>query len=156
MRRLWFLSLVLLLGGRVVAQQPRIVDLPPDLGLSAGQLQRVREIRLTSQRKAIRLRADLKLAHLDLRALLEADHPDKGAIYEKLDEIGALRTKLEKNRIEARLAVRKLLNSEQQKKLQEAERKWQGRRGWPERRHLLPRRPCWPPPPERPRPPQPR
>ena len=155
MRRLWFLSLLLLLGGRVVAQQPRIVDLPPDLGLSAGQLQRVREIGLTSQRKAIRLRADLKLARLDLRALLEAEHPDKGAIYKKLDEIGALRTKLEKNRIEARLEVRKLLNSEQQKKLQEAERKWQRRWGWPERRHPLLWRPCWPPP-RQPHPPQPR
>lgn len=117
-----FLSVFLLLwGANCLADRPEILALSSELGLSAEQTQRVEEIRLKSERKAIKLNADLKLAQLDLRALLLKDYPDKGAIYKKVEEIGALRTRLEKNRIDTRLEVHNLLSPEQRKKLRGAE-----------------------------------
>jgi len=143
-----FLSVFLLLwGGKCLADRPDILAFSSELGLSAEQTQRVEEIRLKSERKAIKLKADLKLAQLDLRSLLQKDYPDKGAVYKKVEEIGALRTRLEKNRIDTRLEVHNLLSPEQRKKLREAAREL-----IKERRHrkLMERRfpPCWPPPPK--------
>jgi len=76
-------------------------------------------VRLKAQRKAIRLREDLKLTKLDLRTLLQKDYPDKGAIHKKFEERGNLRTMLEKNWIDARLEVRNLLTVEQRRKLRQ-------------------------------------
>lgn len=79
-------------------------------------------MRLKAQRKAIRLRADLKLTKLDLRTLMQKDYPDKGAIHKKFEERGHLRTMLEKNWTDARLEVHNLLTVEQRRKLREASR----------------------------------
>ncbi len=141
-----FASLLLLWGGHSLAEHPKVMDLPPDLDLSAEQVQKVEKVRLKAQRKAIKLRADLKLARLDLRELLQSDHPNKTAIYKKLDQIGALRTKLEKTHIDARLEICNLLTPEQRAKLQEIERGLQKRHHRLEGRRLPPPPPCWPPP----------
>lgn len=79
-------------------------------------------MRLKAQRKAIRLRADLKLTKFDLRTLLQKDYPDKGAIHKKVEERENLRTILEKNWIDARLEACNLLTLEQRRKLREVSR----------------------------------
>ncbi len=151
--------LLLLLGGNSFARGPDILDLSSELGLSAEQTQRLEEIRLKAQRKTIKLKADLKLAHLDLRGLLQAEHPDKQAIYKKLDEIGALRTRLERNRIDTRLEIRNLLNPEQRKKLRGRKRqlfRQRKRRRPPRQLPPRPWRPRFAPQPLPPQPPQPK
>jgi Spy/CpxP family protein refolding chaperone len=71
------------------------------------------------ERKAIQARADIQLARLDLRKLMEADKPDSKAIEAQIDRIAGLRAGLEKSRMATMLEFRASLTPEQQKKLRE-------------------------------------
>lgn len=131
------------------AQKLGIIELISRLDLSEKQTKKVEEVRLKAEGKAIKLRAELKLARLDLRELLQKDYPNKEAIYKKVEEIGALKTRLEKDRIDARLETHKLLTLEQRRELRNLQRQLIRERKHPrqERRQpQSPRPPFLPPP----------
>jgi len=85
----------------------------PGLNLSPEQKEKIRSTALEGRKDEIRLSSDLKIAHLELRELMQQDNLDKAKINKKLDEIGALRTKLQKAKFERKMALREVLTKEQ-------------------------------------------
>ncbi|MFH0931087.1 MAG: Spy/CpxP family protein refolding chaperone [Candidatus Zixiibacteriota bacterium] len=111
---------LLLFAGSVFSQPPE-TDKPfkPGLGLSPEQKEKIRSTALEGRKDEIRLSSDLKIAHLELRELMQQDNLDKAKINKKLDEIGALRTKLQKAKFERKMALREVLTKEQLQTLRE-------------------------------------
>jgi Spy/CpxP family protein refolding chaperone len=95
---------------------PRMAE---ELNLTTEQREKMKAAREREQRKAIQTRADIQLARLDLRKLMQADKPDQKAIDAQIDRIAGLRTGLEKSRVATMLEFRASLTPEQQKKLKE-------------------------------------
>jgi Spy/CpxP family protein refolding chaperone len=89
------------------------------LGLSAEQTRRLEQLRNEFQREAIRSEADLRIAEMDLAALLEAAPVDMGKVETKVREIERLRSDLRISRIRAIEKGKDLLSAEQRKTLQE-------------------------------------
>ena len=90
-----------------------------ELDLTPQQIEKMKASREAQQRKAIQARADIQLARLDLRKLMQADKPDGRAIEAQIDRIAGLRAGMEKSRVSAMLDFRASLTPEQQKKLKE-------------------------------------
>lgn len=85
----------------------------PGLGLTPEQKEKIKATAFEGRKEQIRLQSDLKIANLELRELMTQDKLDKVKINKKLDEIGALRTKLQKARVERMMAFRDVLTKEQ-------------------------------------------
>src|SRR5215468_2288225 len=77
-----------------------------NLDLSKEQRDKIAELRDKQQRGAIRMRADLETARLDMRRLLRADKPDRAAINRQVERMASLRADLENARIGMMLDVR--------------------------------------------------
>jgi len=97
----------------------RFARLKEDLGLSDQQETRLREIREGSQRDAIRRRADVQVARLDLRHLMEAPTLDRKAVDAKVKEVSDLQAAGFRARVDTMLAMREVLTPDQMKKWQE-------------------------------------
>jgi len=63
---------------------PRMAE---ELNLTADQREKMKAAHERQQRKAIQARADIQLARLDLRKLMQADKPDPKAIDAQIDRI---------------------------------------------------------------------
>jgi Spy/CpxP family protein refolding chaperone len=85
----------------------------PGLGLTPEQKEKIRSIAFEGKKEHIQLQADLKIANLELRELMMQEKLDKAKINRKLDEIGALRTKLEKAKVDRLMTLRDVLTKEQ-------------------------------------------
>ena len=97
-------------------------DLVRELDLSSEQRGKIADLREKQARNAIRIRADLGNARLDLARLMRADKPDRAAIGRTIEKLGELRTEMQKSRVNTMLDVRALLTPEQQQKLRERRR----------------------------------
>jgi Spy/CpxP family protein refolding chaperone len=91
----------------------------PGLGLTPEQKEKIRSMVFEGKKEQIQLQADLKIANMELREMMTQDKLDKVKINKKLDEIGALRTKLQKARVERMMAFRDVLTKEQIQNLRE-------------------------------------
>ena len=90
-----------------------------ELGLTQEQKEKMRSARLEFQKEKIRLKADLKIAELELRSLMADEKADKATIFRKIDEIGTLKTKLAKSQVDQKMTLRDILTKEQRDKLKE-------------------------------------
>ncbi len=93
--------------------------LASELDLTPEQIQKMQASSEAQQRKAIQTRADIQIARLDLRKMMQADKPDAKAIEAQIDRIAGLRAGLEKSRVNAMLEFRATLTPDQQKKLRD-------------------------------------
>ena len=98
------------------------------LDLTAEQREKMRAAHEREQRKAIQARADIQLARLDLRKLMQAEKPDARAIDAQIDKIATMRASLQKSHVATMLEFRASLTSEQQKKLRELHQQGPGMR----------------------------
>jgi Spy/CpxP family protein refolding chaperone len=115
-----FLALFLLCSGSVFSQgMEKEKPVKPGINLSAEQKQKIRSLALEGEKAGIRLNSDLKIAQLELRELMQQDELDKAKINRKIEEIGALKTKLQKAKFEKRMALREVLTKEQLQSLRE-------------------------------------
>jgi Spy/CpxP family protein refolding chaperone len=99
------------------------------LDLNTEQREKIADLRDRQQRRAIQKRADLRIAGLDLRKLMRAEHADRVAINRQIDTISRIKTELRKSQVETLLDMREVLTPEQQKKLRDlrgAERGFDG------------------------------
>ncbi len=87
------------------------------LGLSEVQQADIRKAREATRRDRLRKSTDLKIASLDLRSLLRSEKVDEKAVAAKLVEVQAAQGALLKLRVDAALAMKRILTPEQQKKL---------------------------------------
>jgi Spy/CpxP family protein refolding chaperone len=105
------------------------------LGLSEEQAEQLRRLRAEERKQAIRRRADLAIARLDLDEALDAPAVDEKLVASRVRAVSDLQAAEVRARADRRLAVRKVLTPEQQQKLLQLTREgraeragaWRGR-----------------------------
>jgi Spy/CpxP family protein refolding chaperone len=97
-----------------------------ELGLSAEQAAQVAKLRADGRKQAIRQRADLAIARIELQELMDAPSVDEKAVAAQVKAISDLQAASLKARTDQRLAMRRLLSPEQQEKMKQLMR--QGRK----------------------------
>jgi Spy/CpxP family protein refolding chaperone len=86
------------------------------LDLTADQIKQIQASKTAARKEIIPLKADLKLARLELNEIMR-NGGTKAALDQKIDEIGAIKVKIQKIRIGEKLEFRNLLTAEQKEKL---------------------------------------
>jgi Spy/CpxP family protein refolding chaperone len=81
--------------------------------LTTEQMEKISVLRIDHQKATIDLRADLQKKQLDLRTLMMAEKPNEQKIHAVIEEMGALKTQLQKQRVFHQLKVREILTLEQ-------------------------------------------
>lgn len=89
------------------------------LDLDEKQKEAVKDIRNKTMRETIKKRADLQIARLDLRDLLDKEHMDMKAVESKLKTIESLETDIRLSHIKAFEDIRATLTPDQRKKFRE-------------------------------------
>ncbi len=127
MRKKTLMIAGLLAGASVVAwAQPRgsqgmaPVDgerLQAKLGIDASQAASLEQIHRDLQKAQVKSRADLQVARMELEELLAADTIDAKAVSAKVQAVTELQAKAFRERVDARLAVRKILTAQQAQQL---------------------------------------
>jgi hypothetical protein len=92
--------------------------LKAELGLSDDQAKKLREIFFQALKTGIKQRADLRIAEVELRELLDTDSVEMGQVEAKLKAIEGLRTALRLSLIKAHEQAKAVLTSEQRQKLE--------------------------------------
>ncbi len=87
------------------------------LELTPDQIKQAREMRLETQKKIIPIKADLKLARLELHEMMR-NGASQAEIDRKIDQMSAIRTNMQKIKIHSRIAFRNMLTDEQKAKLE--------------------------------------
>jgi Spy/CpxP family protein refolding chaperone len=119
-RHLMFFTILALLvfGFATVYAQPgtgmkaRGMDRDSFPALSKDQIQQMDQLRFEHQKAMIPLRSDLKLQRVELRNMIE-NNTSQADLNAKLDQIGQLRTKISKERIDHMLKMKNVLTDEQ-------------------------------------------
>ena len=86
------------------------------LELTDEQVKKVKSVLTDARKKSIGLRADARVAGIELREMVSQETVDKAKIGAKVDEIAKIRGDLLRARTDAALAVREVLTPEQMAK----------------------------------------
>jgi len=89
------------------------------LGLSDQQIDALKAIRIRVTKDTIKKSADLQLARVDLREILQKDPVDMKAVETSLKKVESARTDLKLTHIKAWQEMKAVLTPEQRKKLKE-------------------------------------
>jgi type III secretion system FlhB-like substrate exporter len=96
----------------------RGAELLAGLELKASQKVMTKSIISSARKEAIRMRADVEIAGIDLRIELEKATPSEKVVSELIERISTLEGQLWKSRVVAWIQVQKLLSSKQRRQLQ--------------------------------------
>lgn len=99
------------------------------LELSAEQRTKLESLNLERAKKMAQMRADLKVARLDLRAAMRKDNPDPAQVKAQVAAVNKARSLILESRVSHRLKVNSVLTPEQRNKLREMRRD-RSKRGW--------------------------
>ncbi len=113
----------------------KIERLASELNLTDVQVATLKDQRTASQKDAIRLRADLEVARVELHELIDAAKPSENQVRQHVEKMGDFRTALMLNRVLGRLKMREVLTEEQFQKLKEMRNDAGKRRGKRGRHH---------------------
>lgn len=102
---------------REILNPERLERLADRLGLGAAKLRVLKERLYDAQQERIRLKAQLDVARLRLRRLLDQDAPDEPAVMAAVERLGQLRTDLHKQQLKLLLRIRAELTIEQRRAL---------------------------------------
>ena len=86
------------------------------LELTDEQVKKVKSVLTDARKKSIGLRADARVAGIELREMVSQETVDKAKVGAKVDEIAKIRGDLLRARTDAALAVREILTPEQMAK----------------------------------------
>ena len=84
-----------------------------ELGLKEGQVKAIQPLETDYRKHAIKSRADVRVAMIDLGSLLDQKSPNRSAISAKVDEISGLRKEMMMYRVDTLLKLRDILTPEQ-------------------------------------------
>lgn len=93
-----------------------------DLDLSENQADKIKEIKNSYKKEKIRLKADMKIAHIEYGEALSQDTVNLKEVEKIVNKIAALKAKLLMNSAEASAKARSVLTREQRAKLKELAR----------------------------------
>jgi Spy/CpxP family protein refolding chaperone len=106
-------------SGMGLARMVNNANLRKQLGITDAQAAKIRRQTSDFQVSQIRSRADVQADELQLRNLLTAPNPDRAAINQKLDQIGAAQLAQRKQQVDFMLAMRDALTPQQRQKLEQ-------------------------------------
>jgi len=110
-------------GGRVLSHEGPLISImlehKQDLGLNAEQERRLRDLRTEFAKESIRRGAEIRVAEIELDALLEQDKWDLAKIEPKVKQIATLQGDLRLARVKTLEAGRSVLTAEQLEKLKQ-------------------------------------
>jgi len=89
------------------------------VGLDEKQKDAVKEIVRKTMKETIKKRADLDIARIDLRDLLDKDSVNMKAVESKLKQIASLEADIHLSRIKAHEEIKSILTPDQRRKLKE-------------------------------------
>ena len=89
-----------------------------DAGCSDQQIRRIEILKNETERKTLDIRHEMEKARMDMKQMMQADNPDRVAIFKQLDKIAAVQLRLNKACVGLILDVRKEVTPEQWEKLQ--------------------------------------
>jgi hypothetical protein len=98
---------------------PPLLPEAADRILDEKQKESIRDIELKANRNSIRKIAELELAELDLREILDKDSADLGKVEAGVRKVESLRVDMQMIHIKAREEVKTILSPEQKNKLKE-------------------------------------
>lgn len=84
-----------------------------ELGLNEEQVKALEPMEADYRKTVIKSRADIRIAMIDLGALLDQKGPDRGAISAKIDEISGLRKQMMMYRVDVLLKMKEILTPDQ-------------------------------------------
>jgi Spy/CpxP family protein refolding chaperone len=94
-------------------------EITQQLSLTDDQQQKIDRTFQDYRLKLIDLHAELEKQEALLQPLVDADHPDEAKVMAQVDKVTQARAALEKSNASMMLAIRRVLTSDQWKKLQE-------------------------------------
>ena len=103
--------------GRFGDFEQRFEKMAEQLDLTADQTQAIKKIREAGRAEGQKIHKQIMRLQNEKRGELLKDEPDAKTAISLAKEIGSLRTDLRVNRLENRLAVRKMLTTEQRDKM---------------------------------------
>jgi Spy/CpxP family protein refolding chaperone len=116
-----------------VAAGPDMARIQQQVGLSDTQVAQLKKLWGEERKLAIRRRADMAIARMEMEELLDGPSIDEKALNAKLKELSDLQAATLRSRVDAQLALRRLVTPEQQQKLRGLlrDRRWRGGDGPP-------------------------
>ncbi|MDD2889317.1 MAG: hypothetical protein PHE49_01575 [bacterium] len=97
-------------------EMKRGMDMPDIPNLTEDQKIKMKKIHLEAKKDLLRMEADLEIKNIEFKELMD-DNMNEGLIYSKIDEIGKIRTEIQKKKVGTMLAVSNLLTKEQKASL---------------------------------------
>lgn len=104
-------------GGPHGMAGPRLERALAELDLDAGSWEQIDAILDAAAFEGDALREEIHVAHIEMRARMDADSPDLGAILSQAETIGLLKTEAHKQRLETWFAIRAVLTESQLEQL---------------------------------------
>ena len=103
------------------------------LNPTAEQMEKIKSLRLEHAKQMAQLHANLEIAQLELRALMDEDAPKTANVKTRVAEVSRVRAQIMEKNIEMRLNMKSLLTPEQKEKLKELKQQRPRPRGpgWP-------------------------
>ena len=89
-----------------------------DAGCSDQQIRRIGILKDETERKTLDIKHEMEKARMDMKQLMQADNPNRSAIFKQVDNIGAIQLRLKKAWVGMILDIRKEVTPEQWEKLQ--------------------------------------
>ena len=89
-------------------------------GITDDQRKKLEDILFNTEKTGIEAQAVMQVRRLELRHLLQADNPDRGAIDKKLQEVSQAQTALVRARLNELLDARSVFSKDQLEKIREA------------------------------------
>ncbi len=105
--------------------RPDPARLQAELGLTADQAAQLKKLRDDGRKQAIRQRADLSIARIELEEAMDASTVDEKLVAARVKAVSDLEASALQARTNQRLAMRRVLTPEQQEKMKQLKR--QGR-----------------------------
>lgn len=102
-------------GGREAHRRLSLsfLEIKEELQLTKEQIEALKPFETEYRRDIIKKTTDIRVAEVELAALLDQKKPDQSALKKKLGEMGLLQNELMRYRIEALLKLREVLDEEQ-------------------------------------------
>ena len=93
------------------------------LDLTEAQRGKLEDMHLSRAKEMARLRADLQIARIDLRATMKQDDPNRAEVKKRVAQVNGVRSKMLERRVDHTLSLKKILSKEQLEKLEHMKRK---------------------------------
>lgn len=92
-----------------------LMGMAAELELTKDQRKQLEDLTVNFRKEIIPLRAQMQVMHIDLRQLMRSD-AKRAEVDAKIDQIGKLRTDIQKKSVSLRMAKRAILTPEQREK----------------------------------------